>query len=209
MNAIRFERLAWMLPAFLHTVGAAGIACGYGAFFLGLTAANLLVCGGVVLWSARHSASWFWVLGAGAGFLAEVVGVNTGLLFGAYRYGEGLGLQLAGVPLLLGLLWLLMLEGGASWAQRGGARSRWAVASIGATLMTAVDGVLEPVAIGAGWWSWEAGTPPWTNYASWWGVAFVLLLVRPTDRAVAPAPAHLFLIFALFFCLLNLMPWTL
>jgi hypothetical protein len=44
-------------------------------------------------------------------------------------------------------------------------------------------------------------------------VAFVLLLFRPAalhlhPEAVSPAPARLFLIFALFFCLLNLFPWT-
>jgi len=210
MNAARFERLAWMLPAFLHAVGAVGIAAGYGAFFLGLTAANLVLCGGLVLWAARGGASWFWGLGAGAGLLAEVVGVNTGLLFGDYRYGEGLGFQLAGVPVLLGLLWLLMLEGGAAWAVRCGAQSRWTVAGLGATWMTAVDGLLEPVAIRAGWWMWEGGTPPWTNYASWWAVAFVLLAAAPADRRESsPAPARLFLIFAVFFCLLNLFPWTL
>ena len=214
MKPLHTERLAWMLPAFLHAVGAVGIASGYGSFFLGLTALNLLVCGGAVLWAARKNGSWHWGLGAAAGYLSEVVGVNTGLLYGNYAYGEGLGWQWAGVPLLLGLLWLLMLEGGAAWAVRLGARDRWSIAAVGASLMTAVDGLLEPVAIQAGWWMWDGGSPPWTNYASWWGVAFVLLLFRPAalhrhPEAVSPAPARLFLIFALFFCLLNLFPWTL
>ena len=214
MTPERTDRLAWMLPAFLHTVGAVGICAGFGSFFLGLTALNLVISGGVVLWADRRNATWHWVLGAVVGYVSEVVGVNTGLLFGDYHYGTGLGWKVAGVPLLLGLLWLLMLEGGAAWAVRCGARNRWSMAAVGASLMTAVDGLLEPVAIQSGWWMWEGGTPPWTNYASWWGVAFVLLVLRPAvspgaSASETPAPARLFLIFALFFCLLNLFPWTL
>jgi putative membrane protein len=204
------DRLALWIPLVLHTVGTVGILAGYAPLFLGLTALNLLVCGGVVLAAAREQASWGWVVGAAGGFAAEVVGVNTGLLFGDYAYGEGLGPHVAGVPVLLGWLWLLMLEGGAGWARRWGVQGRWGVAAVGATLMTAVDGLLEPVAVQAGWWVWGGGTPPWTNYASWWGVSFLLLAaqpVRPGGQAHA-APARLLLIFAVFFCLLNLFPWT-
>ena len=59
------------------------------------------------------------------------------------------------------------------------------------------------------------------DYRSWrtyslhlLALAFVLLVLRPAvspgaSASETPAPARLFLIFALFFCLLNLFPWTL
>ena len=37
------------------------------------------------------------------GMIAEILGVNYGLIFGKYDYGDNLGLKLLGVPLLIGL----------------------------------------------------------------------------------------------------------
>lgn len=44
-----------------------------------------------------------------AGFLVEMWGVNTGLLFGNYLYGGGLGPKIAGTPPIIGLNWVLMI----------------------------------------------------------------------------------------------------
>ena len=50
-----------------------------------------------------------------------------------------------------------------------------------ASLMTAMDFLIEPVAIRAGWW-WSAGDIPISNYVTWWIVAFALgLLWRDED----------------------------
>ena len=40
------------------------------------------------------------------GMIAEILGVNYGLIFGKYDYGDNLGLKLLGVPLLIGLNWV-------------------------------------------------------------------------------------------------------
>src|SRR5205085_950587 len=56
---------------------------------------------------------------AGAlGFAIELVGVRTGRPFGRYRYGDGLGVKLGGVPLLAAAAWALM------------ARPAWVVAGL-------------------------------------------------------------------------------
>jgi len=44
-----------------------------------------------------------------AGYLIEVLGVNTGLIFGNYRYGSALGLKVWEVPLLIGVNWLILV----------------------------------------------------------------------------------------------------
>ena len=42
------------------------------------------------------------------GMIAEILGVNYGLIFGKYDYGDNLGLKLLGVPLLIGLNWVVL-----------------------------------------------------------------------------------------------------
>ena len=42
------------------------------------------------------------------GFIIEVLGVQTGVLFGAYSYGDPLGFKVFDVPLLIGVNWLIL-----------------------------------------------------------------------------------------------------
>jgi len=42
-------------------------------------------------------------------FFVEVAGVNTGVVFGNYQYGNALGLKLFNTPLMIGLNWVLMV----------------------------------------------------------------------------------------------------
>ncbi len=42
-------------------------------------------------------------------YFVEVAGVRTGLIFGPYSYGRGLGLKLLDTPLLIGLNWVLLV----------------------------------------------------------------------------------------------------
>ena len=80
-------------------------------------------------------------------------------------------------------------------------------AGIGASLMTAFDGLIEPVAIQAGWWAWEGVHVPWSNYACWWGVSFAFYLL-PRLRRENIGTGLLVAIFVFFFVFLNWFPWT-
>ena len=42
------------------------------------------------------------------GMLAEGLGVNYGLIFGKYDYGNNLGFKLFGVPFLIGINWIML-----------------------------------------------------------------------------------------------------
>ena len=42
------------------------------------------------------------------GMIAEILGVNYGLIFGKYDYGDNLGLKLLGDPILIGLNWVVL-----------------------------------------------------------------------------------------------------
>lgn len=213
----------WCSPAtwgavivILHVVGVVGTALGYASLLLPLTPFNLILCAGIVMSFTGVDSPWRWSLTMFLGFGVEVLGVATGWLFGDYSYGNGLGPKVLDVPILMGVLWWLLLLGAHHWSNRmltwlGRSSSSWTRSALAATLMTALDGAIEPVAIRAGWWTWHAGHIPWTNYLTWWMAAFALgLLWRDVDDLKTNRLSGLLIVvFAFFFVALNLIPWTL
>lgn len=108
------------------------------------------------------------------GFLVEWVGIHTGWIFGTYHYGSTLGLQLDGVPLVIGVNWLILIycTGTVLTGVRVGG---WGRAALGATLMTALDVLIEPTAVAFDYWSWEGRAVPLQNYLGWWLTSLLLL----------------------------------
>ena len=101
-----------------------------------------------------------------AGYGIEVAGVMTGKIFGVYEYGKTLGVKVAGVPLIIGVNWVLMVYGGialASLARLG----RLFGSLLAAVIMTGSDFFIEKFAILSDMWSWQNTEPPLQNYISW------------------------------------------
>src|SRR5579875_1241451 len=86
---------------------------------------------------------------AGLGFAFEVLGVGTGVPFGAYAYSGGLGPQLFGVPLVVALAWT-MLAWPAAVAARRLVRGRLARVVVGAWALAAADLFLDPQLVAVG-----------------------------------------------------------
>lgn len=119
-------------------------------------------------------------------FVIEVIGVATGLVFGQYAYGEVIGWQLFGVPLIIGLLWMQVALGGldlVSWVSRNAV-----VLTLGAALLAVgFDFALEPVAIKLGYWDWPGGVVPWQNYLAWFVIAAGMIALH---RALGLRPGN-------------------
>ena len=82
------------------------------AYFEGLTPINLLFAAGMVFafhkgWSKPFIAYLAAVFAAG--WLVELLGVKTGLIFGEYHYDDGLGFKILDIPLIIGLNWVLLI----------------------------------------------------------------------------------------------------
>ncbi len=150
-----------------------------------------------------------------AGFLIEVFGVATGLVFGSYSYGTPLGKALAGTPLLIGLNWIMLVYCVYALLEKR-PWPVWTKILAGSGLMVAYDVALEPAAIRLGMWSW-AGTegPLWgwagvqvplQNYAAWFVISAIFLLLMYQQRFSAgnPLAAWLFFVQAGFFACLGL-----
>ena len=85
MNTASFERY-WIprIMVLLHAVGVTGILAGYGQYFLDFTAVNLLVNGVLAFWADWEERHWTWIVAFAGGIAVEIVGVQTGYLFGNY-----------------------------------------------------------------------------------------------------------------------------
>ena len=140
------------------------------------------------------------------GFLVEAVGVKTGILFGAYQYGETLGLKLMHTPLLIGVNWLMLIYCTTYIAGKY-VEPLYFRSIVAASLMVVYDFALEPAAIRLDMWSWEGGAVPLQNYLAWFMISFGLSYLAGRLHLVArqnKLAVPLFFIQMLFFIVLDL-----
>ncbi|MFK7833997.1 MAG: carotenoid biosynthesis protein [Winogradskyella sp.] len=160
----------------LFTVsGIIGILSSYQDWFLSLTPLNLFITFIILIINIEDlkpkvalALSIPFILG----FVTEALGVNYGLIFGTYAYGENLGWKIAGVPLLICFNWALLTAVSAD-VSRFISKNIIAAALIGGIIMTAMDLLLEQSAPRFDFWEFENGIVPLQNYIGWVATAFV------------------------------------
>ena len=106
------------------------------------------------------------------GFLIEIIGVQSGLIFGNYHYGDTLGIMLLNTPLLIGLNWLLVAYISASLISRYKLNAFLYVVS-GAAIMVLYDVVLEQIAPILDMWHWKDNIIPLQNYVAWFVIGAI------------------------------------
>ena len=105
------------------------------------------------------------------GFIIEVIGVKTGLIFGKYSYGDGLGFKLLDVPLIISINWAMLIFAGIRIVSVIFANKIVSLV-VAALLVTLIDLLIEQVAPGLDFWQFEGGLPGLHNYLGWIGVTF-------------------------------------
>lgn len=169
--------------------------------------------------------SWFFLffmLAFATGMITEIVGVNTGELFGSYQYGNLMGAKYKGVPWLIGLQWFvtvfcsgIIMEKIHQWTIKKTAAvtatklPSWvkgiSLIVDGALMAVFFDYVMEPVAVKLGFWQWTNHEIPFYNYVCWFVISAGLLAVfrilkfNKTNHFAV----HLFIIQLLFFLALR------
>ncbi|HAO46638.1 MAG TPA: carotenoid biosynthesis protein [Ferruginibacter sp.] len=187
------QDIATAIAVFFHAIGLAGLLYFDKSFFINATPFNLLLSFILLLWTQPEKNSSFWlflVACYAVGFMVELVGVNTSLLFGHYAYGEVLGWKVKNVPLLIGVNWFIIIycsgisihmlltrlvnrmQGDA--AKPAASVKALSVIVDGATMAVFFDWLMEPVAVKLGYWAWE-GPIPFFNYGCWFGISLLLL----------------------------------
>lgn len=110
------------------------------------------------------------------GYWIEVLGVNTGLIFGMYEYVSTLGVEVLNVPLLIGVNWLIISYCSGHLVNKL-ALPKFTKAFLAALLMTAFDYLAEPVAIRLDMWNWFGAEPPISNYVGWIITSLVIQII--------------------------------
>ncbi len=163
--------LVWLF----HVSAIIGIKIGHDDFFLPLTPLNLLLCFGLILWNIPNLNTKDMLLllvPFAFGMVAEWLGVNFGLIFGDYSYGNNLGPKIWGVPWMIGINWAILVFLSASIAQQF-TKNLWIGATIGAALMVILDFIIEIVAPYFDFWEFNCNEVPLQNYIGWFVVAFL------------------------------------
>jgi putative membrane protein len=149
---------------------------------------------------------YFLLFCGGLGWTVEWVGVHTGMLFGAYSYGENLGPKVDGIPLMIAVNWCLVTLSSASLSGRLKV-GKWWKPFIAAFLMVVLDIAIEPVAIQSDFWSWETAYIPIYNYVCWFFIGLLLQIVLFLTELEESNIVNdgLFFIMLFFFLALNLL----
>ena len=102
------------------------------------------------------------------GMFSEFIGVNYGLIFGEYIYGNNLGFKLFGVPFLIGLNWVILTVICANIASiLIKNNSIIQIIILGTLLMLFMDFVMEPIAPKLDLWKFKNLVVPTSNYIGW------------------------------------------
>jgi putative membrane protein len=164
----------------VHVSGAIGMAFFNREFFVGFTAVNLLLMFILLVWNETELHFTFLkaiLFAFTAGLFSEIIGVNTGVLFGDYHYSKVFGEKLMGVPILIGLNWFCIVYASFQVVLqliKSLHLNRVAVALLTALMATIFDFVMEPVAIQLGFWQWHTPEIPFLNYACWFSISFLI-----------------------------------
>jgi bisanhydrobacterioruberin hydratase len=213
------------LAILFHVSGFIGIAyTPYKNWFIANTPLNLGLMALLLIWVQPKKNMAFFLF-AGICFLVgmstEMIGTNTGKLFGNYKYTNVMGTGLNNVPFLIGVNWFVVVFCSCNithalnnwiedkYLQRGviinPTLQKFSFVFDAALLATLYDVALEPIAINLNFWQWQGNTVPFFNYACWFVISAVLAWVYKLFSNIAhnQFAIHLFIIQYLFFIALQ------
>ncbi len=205
------QKNASRLMMAMHIAGAIGLSIeATRELFQLLTPFNLLATAAIVLHFESNKGlkyGLFILITFLTGFFVEVAGVQTGLIFGEYSYGQTLGYKVFDVPLAIGLNWVVLIYCTGQQAKRIFQSPMLRIVSA-ALMMTLLDFLIEPVAIAYDFWSWEAVSIPIQNYGAWFLISAVLHFVfnKLMPESNNPLAIKILYIQAIFFLILNFIP---
>lgn len=167
--------IIWLL-----TISAiSGICLGELDWFMRKTPLNLLMILVLLIWAfplQQTKPVLLFIFIALSSIFAEWLGVNYGLIFGEYEYGNNFGPKIGRVPYMIGVNWAFLSFVTGAIAQNL-ISGLWQKALIGAGLMLILDFFLEFSAPIFDFWYWDAGDPPLQNFIGWYSLSLIYQLL--------------------------------
>lgn len=207
LNMLQIKELiksyaGWVLVLF-HTIGLFLLGGEWRDQLVVLTPFNLLLLAGLFLYtSERPTVKWAYYLPILLGFIIELIGTNTGFPFGAYEYGTALGPGIMGTPFMIGILWWVLIR---SFYDLTGVRfqSVWMRSILTGLAMTAMDVLIEPVAIELTYWEWDAVAVPMENYLAWLVLSTLFARLTASGDVRNPLSIWVIVVLSVFFFVLG------
>jgi uncharacterized membrane protein len=186
----QFAKAAIIIMAVNHIIGVIGLNNnGFSRVFESLAGVNLVLSFlMVIVFDAPLNVGLllFSVFGFVLGMCAEIAGVNTGYPFGIYYYTQVFGLHVYGVPVIIGINWVLLSYVTGIWANNY-LKGQWQKILAASALMVVIDFFLESFATRHHLWVWQNKMPPVQNYVSWFMIS---LAIQFAFRKFIPASAN-------------------
>ena len=190
-----------------HICGMIGISYGNKEFFLAFTPINLFISfvllfiNQVQLEKPELNAA---LIIFSIGMVSEILGVNYGLIFGDYVYLDNLGFKVLGVPILIGINWIILTFITGSMSSYI-IKNKYIAALTGAILMILLDLIIEPVAPLLGFWIFDLPTVPLQNYIGCVVIGLTTQYIYHfnIERKEYSFSINLLLVNAVFFAFLN------
>jgi len=209
ISSSKLKILSVTLISIVYAVGIWGILTpAYRSITLSTTPIALLLSLFILIPFARHRfdtrAIITYILIIFTGYLAEVIGVNTGLIFGEYHYGGSLGYKLFDTPILIGINWLLLIYTSAAITERIPTHNIIQIITASA-IMLIYDYIMEPVAHTMDMWYWPENNIPLQNYIAWFIISLILhsimklMQIKPKNSMAI----YILTIHILFFLIVN------
>ena len=217
-------RLALGISLLFHFSAIIGLLfTDYRDFFIDNTPLNLIISMLLVFYTHQKIDKSLWLFFIAcifAGLFYEIIGINTGFLFGDYEYSSVMGHKIWGVPVLLGILWFTTMYcvGALTYQVCDWLKLKYnftisnkleihVLAIIASFTAVFLDLFLEPVAIKLNFWQWfPYGEIPIYNYICWFFGSLILqyLFVNLNFNKRNKFAVYLFTIQLIFFITISL-----
>ena len=191
-----------------HVCGMIGISYGNKDLFLSFTPINLIISFFLLFVNQiqitqRELLSVFTIFLIG--MICEILGVNYGYIFGDYVYLDNLGTKVFGVPILIGINWIILTFITGSISSYIFKKNLKFSILTGAIFMILLDLIIEPVAPLLGFWIFDLPSVPLQNYVGWFliGLATQFVYQKFVVNKEMPFSTNLLLANIVFFSFLN------
>ena len=198
--------LIWLI----HISGALGLLYYDIIFFAALTPINLYLTALLLIINQkkpgfRELSGIFLIFSVG--IFVEFLGVNYGLIFGNYEYGQNMGPKLLGVPFLIGINWIIITLISGGIAHNLWIKNKYFSIILASILMVFIDLFIEPVAPILDFWEFKDNIVPASNYVGWFftGIITQTIYYNSFKNKEFNFSINLYSAMLTFFLLLNLL----
>jgi|TARA_B110000503_G_scaffold93375_1_gene140832 bisanhydrobacterioruberin hydratase len=191
-----------------HLCGLLGILYGNRELFIAFTPINLFVSFALLFINQVELDRKNLLAGLAIfliGMISEILGVQYGFIFGDYIYLNNLGFKILGVPIMIGVNWIILTYITGSFSNYIFNNNKKIAVVFGAILMVVLDLLIEPVAPELGFWAFDSIYVPLQNYIGWFIIGLFVQIIYhySIDKKDTTFSFHLLLVQFIFFTLLN------